>query len=194
MVPAQGIWTFIFKDLTTPSKNHLPLCHSVTIVSWTPASLQNQHRLLSLNSLAHAPVFRFYHVQDQRMESISHLLQSGREYMQMQISFHSKYECFPIERRYRPANILSLAFLKCASLDPASAAPSSVPSLSATIITASILLLFIFTHVTSFVSGPMLKKTQGRNPFDTPVAPVALNQLLLLRWMQVHKLWSLKIG
>ena len=115
------------------------------------------------------------------MESISHLLQSGREYMQMQISFHSKYECFPIERRYRPANILSLAFLKCASLDPASAAPSSVPSLSATIITASILLLFIFTHVTSFVSGPMLKKTQGRNPFDTPVAPVALNQLLLLR-------------
>ena len=31
------------------------------------------------------PKFRFYDVQDQRMESISHLLQSGRECTQMQI-------------------------------------------------------------------------------------------------------------
>ena len=31
------------------------------------------------------PVSRFHHIQDQRMESISHLLQSGRECIQMQI-------------------------------------------------------------------------------------------------------------
>ena len=74
------------------------LCHSVTIISGCPRHpCKTQHRPLLPNSLIHAPSVFF---QDQRMESISHLLQNGRRCMQTKIE--SKCECFPV------ANILSL--------------------------------------------------------------------------------------
>ena len=90
----------------------------------------------------------------------------------------SKRECFP-----------SLIFChsKRATLPSASAARSSVPSLSATFITAPILLLS--SSPTSPPSFPVL--CFKRITFHTPVAPVALNQLSSLHWTQLQLITDL---
>ena len=106
------------------------------------------------------------------MESISHLLQNGRRCMRMQISI--KCECFTV------ANILS--FKTC---NPTSSlcCPSALP-LS--------LLLSIFIHVISFVSGPMLPALCLKRLKEE--APFILSTLSNYYWTQVRKLWSLDIG
>ena len=56
---------------------------------------------------------RFYHAQGQKMKSISRLLHSA--FRCGYGIFDSKSECFPVVYRYRPTNILSLAFPKSAT-------------------------------------------------------------------------------
>jgi len=142
----------------------LSLCdHHIRL---SPASLQN--------STSSTPFF-----QDQRMESISHLLQNSRRCMQLQIW---------IKMRFPVANILSLK--TCNSTSSLCCPEFCALPLS--------LLLSIFIHVTSFVSGPMLPalclKTQGRSPFHTPVDPVqlllntSLQALILKHRIPIHKI------
>ena len=133
------------------------LCHSVTITSQRPCKTQQ-------STPAERPDTCFQCLVSTRSEDGEHQPPPAKW-----PRVH-RYRFDP--HRYSCANILSLTFLKRATLPPVSAAPSSVPPLSVTIITAPILLLSIFIHVTSFVSGRMLLKTQGRNPFHTLVAPV----------------------
>ena len=152
----------------------LSLC---AIISGCPRHpCKTQHRLLLPNSLTHAPSVFF---QDQRMESISHLLQNSRRCMQLQIW---------IKMRFPVANILSLK--TCNSTSSLCCPEFCALPLS--------LLLSIFIHVTSFVSGPMLPalclKTQGRSPFHTPVDPVqlllntSLQALILKHRIPIHKI------
>ena len=97
---------------------------------------------------------------------------------------------FPSVRRSRRVNILPLPFLKSATPPPASAAPSPVPPLSATIATASVPPSSV-PPPSATVSGPStfsgaqlrfaqstirsLKRLKDAAPFIRPVDPVALN-------------------
>ena len=127
MAPAQGIWTFISKDLATPRKKSFSsFYHSVTInVRLSPASLQTQHRLLLPNSLTHAP-------------SVPFPPRSGSEDGKHQPPPEKQPRVHADADLNQNASVFpSLIFChsKRATLSPASASPSSVAYLSATIIT-----------------------------------------------------------
>ena len=149
------------------------LCHSVTIISGCPRhSCQTQHRLLLPNSLTHAPSVFF---QDQPPPAKWPTVHADADLNQNASVFPSPIFCRP----------------KRAALTPASAAPN----LCLTIITASIHLrprhLLRFR---SYASGFMLKKTEGRSPFHTPVDPVQLlltassQALILTHRIPIHKI------
>ena len=174
MACVQGIWTFISKDLTTPCKQSfsLPLSLCDHHIRLSPASLQNS----TSSTPAQQPntCSQCFFLQDQRMESISHLLQNGRWCMQMQIW---------IKMRFPVANILLLKTCNSTS-------SLCYPEFCALPLS---LLLSIFIHVTSFVSGLMLpalclKRLKEEAPF------IRLSTLSNCYWTQVRKLWSFNIG
>ena len=177
--------------VTTPRKKSFfpSFCHSVTITSgcpWHPC--KTQHRLLLPNSLTHAPSVSF----PPRSGSEDGKHQpppAKRPRVHCRCRFESKCECFSV------VNILSLE--TCNSISSLCFPEfCGLPQCY-----HYHLLLFIFTHVTSFVSGPMLpalclKRLKEEAPF-TCLSTLSSHYHFIERkfassdpwdWISIHKI------
>ena len=178
LVCAQGIWTFISKDLTTP-------CNSLSL----PLSLCDRHIRLSLASLQNSTSS----TPAQQPDTCSQCFFTGSEDGEYQPP-PTKWPTVHADADLNQNASVFLSLIFCQNVQ-LYLQPLLPRVLCLNIITASIHLhprhLF---RLRSYASGFMLKNTQGRSPFHTPVDPVQLlltasSQALILRHrIPIHKI------
>ena len=165
------------KDLTTPCNSLFPLPLSLCDhhIRLSPASLQNSTSSTPAQQPDTCSQCFFSRIRGWRASATSSCKMADGA---CRWRFESKCECFPVAQNVQ-------LYLQ----------PLLPRALCLTIITASIHLYpHHFLRFRSYASGFMLKKTQGRSPFHTPVDPVQLlltaspQALILKHRIPIHKI------